>query len=316
MNYYYIQLSKNDLTDIEQIEAHLLTEFEATGIEDFNIDEPRVDEILGSRSYSGGDLPLDVLEEVEQTLVESSEVFKNIHFDNIENANKALNYLKTKTNSQNLKITEIKTEDWNEKWKKSYKPIKINDRLEIIPEWETNYTSLCENKIYIYPGMGFGTGSHETTYLCLKLLVENIKVEDVASCLDYGCGSGILALALNIIKKQDQTDYYDIDQEALDNTTQNIELNKLEHNYRLLLTKDSSKLYSDYDLVFANILQDVLLENSWDICNKTTKYLIVSGLLNGQEEEVINKYEKINNLKMSKIERKGDWLAILFLREE
>lgn len=315
-NYYYIQLRSDNGLNLSEVENYLLDNYNSTGIEDFNINEARVDEILGKRSYSGGDLPLEVLQEVESVLDQAGEIFKNIHFDNLENAKEAQVYLRSITDDrQGFEIVKIDNEDWNEEWKKSYSPICVGELLDIIPQWDTDYVSKAHNKIYIYPGMGFGTGSHETTFLCLRILIEKINLTNLESCLDYGCGSGILGLALNIIHKQKWTDYYDIDQEALDNTKQNIDLNNVDHNYRLLLTKERKLLKDKYDIVFANILQDVLLSEAQEITSKTSKYLIVSGLLNGQEDEVIEAYQSISKLAVNTIERKGDWLAILFVRE-
>ena len=135
----------------------------------------------------------------------------------------------------------------------------------------------------------------------------------VKTCLDFGCGSGILGIAVN--KDGDcPIDLYDIDQDAIVNCEQNIELNDLnEASINLYLPKDKNKLLKEYDLVFANILQSVLIleSNYLATCLKPGGRLILSGLLVGQEESIIEHYMKLNKeLVLGTVIKKGDWVAL------
>ena len=185
--YYYLQGSvKAELAD--EIDHIACAEYAATGVEDFSIDEAKVDSILGERSYSGGDVPESVIFEVEDTL-NTEGLLKKYYFNSKEEAIEFQNYLNT--HGQKLELIESEVEDWNEEWKKTYAPILVSEELEIIPSWnKEDYSSLAKNQIYIYPGMGFGTGSHETTFLCLKLYTKYLN-NRFKTCLDFGCGSGI-----------------------------------------------------------------------------------------------------------------------------
>ena len=160
--------------------------------------------------------------------------------------------------------------------------------------------------------MGFGTGNHETTFLCLKLYEKVRALKKVNTVLDFGCGSGILGIAA-IKKDLASIDFVDIDADALDNCLQNLNFNNYESystNHGLML-RNRFKEEKEYDLVFANILENVL-ELEHDLLVNTTKsdgMLIISGLLIGQEENIVNQYREFQLVEML---TKGDWVALLF----
>jgi ribosomal protein L11 methyltransferase len=318
MQFYYIL----EVTELEralnwpEIEHTALMSYNSTGVEDFSLEEDEVDEILGERSYSGADIPLSVIEEVEDTVSKSIGASKKFYFNTEEEAVKFSQYLK-KELKVNSSLSKLEIEDWNEKWRKSYKPISILDELVIVPSWEKeNYKSSIPKKLFIYPGMGFGTGNHETTFLCLELLIKSKSLKQGMSCMDFGCGSGILGLALRKYDPKCKIDLYDIEKEALDNCVQNIELNEISNdNIRLMLPSDRAMFEENYDIVFANILKNVL-ELELDSISSMVKKggsLILSGLLNGQQDEIIKVYTTKNiNLELIEVSIKGDWVAILF----
>lgn len=315
MDMYYFLEVKIPLHIEDEVDQVAHQKFSSTGIEEFSIEEAKVDEILGDRSYSGGDVPEGVINEVEQTLKEEG-IDKKIYFSTSAETQKFKAYLQENYDLQS-KIYEFETKDWNAEWKKSYSPIVVNEDLEIIPEWEKeNYKSNTKNQIYIYPGMGFGTGSHETTFLCLKLFMEKFSASKALdSCLDFGCGSGILGIAYKLIDPKGLVDLYDIDAEALKNSEQNIVLNDMKiKNFNLLLPIDRQSIERKYSVVFANILQNVLLLESKYLANsiKANGCLILSGLLIGQESEVIKSMiEKNPRIYHLETITKGDWVAVL-----
>tara|TARA_B100001971_G_scaffold213155_1_gene245541 strand:- start:128961 stop:129902 length:942 start_codon:yes stop_codon:yes gene_type:complete len=310
--HYYQAIIPRDLYNELKSQFDLQKQFNIAGIEEFSMEESEVDSLLGERSYSGGDVPSSVIDEVDyfQELTEKSDV--KFYFNEAEDCQKFIGFIAS-NNGTKLTYEKIEMADWNEEWKKSYAPIEINSDSILIPSWyeESDYAQY-KNCVKIYPGMGFGTGSHETTYLCLKFLVNQVNLDEVNTCMDFGCGSGILAIYLNALKKQNRTDYYDIDPLALDNTKVNIEINNLEHEHNLLLTADREDFLKEYDLVFANILLNVLIAEANDIQRISKKYLIISGLLNGQETEIIKEY---TDFECKDILRKNDWCALLMVRK-
>jgi len=308
-HYYEIIINQSVYQELIS-KMDLSKSFNLMGIEEFSMEENEVDDLLGERSYSGGDLPESVLDEVVSFQDSQAKDVVKIYIESEEETKSFCEEIKRLINIE-LNYTKKEIQDWNESWKKDFQPIEINSKNVLIPSWYDSANFSHENKVKIYPGMGFGTGSHETTFLCLKLLVEELDVQSFETCMDYGCGSGILAIYLNCLKEQKTTDYYDIDQDALDNCKVNLDLNKIKSQSNLYLPKDQNKFLESYDLVFANILQNVLLSEKDRIQGISSRYLIISGLLNDQEGEVINSYSE---MKLLKVLRKNDWCALLMER--
>jgi ribosomal protein L11 methyltransferase len=288
------------------------SEFETLGIEEFSLTELEVDEILGERSYSGGDLPQHILDEVEQKILCQPTTCR-FFFSAEKTANNFLNFVKRDFLCE-AQVEEKSSQDWNAEWKKHYAPIVVNNELEIIPSWLQEYGSHSREKIYIYPGMGFGTGSHETTFLCLKIFTEKILGTTIRTVLDFGSGSGILGLSVFKFYPEVNVDFYDIDPEANKNCYQNAIINNLEdRSFRLLLPEFREKLLPSYDLIFANILEGILIveKNALISSLNTQGFLILSGLLNHQVDHVIETYS-LSGVELICQLKKGDWSALFF----
>lgn len=312
--YFIVELDIQDQDVLTSLEQEAFESYGCTGSQEFSIEEAKVDEILGERSYSGGDLPLEVLEEVEAVLSGEGAIKKALYFSHETDAQAFLTRLEELNLANTASFSSEEVKDWNESWKQSFKRIPVTEALSVVPSWEK--TEDDPKSIFIYPGMGFGTGNHETTFLCLKLMLEEIPdLAELKTCLDFGCGSGILGIGMaQVASKAERIDYLDIDQQALDNCLQNIELNTAAKTvaHKLLLRDQDDELQEGYDLLFANILLDALLGEAEIIVDKTQKYLVISGLLKGQEEEVIFAYTKMNPLmKLVKVAVKNDWSAAL-----
>lgn len=294
------------------LQSHAVNEFGTIGIEEFSLDEPEVDELLGERSYSGGDLPQEVIDEVESRVLKRPTNYR-FFFDDKKSAENFLGFVKTECLCES-QLEEKEISDWNAEWKKHYAPIKVNKHLEIIPSWVNDYKSDSQEQIKIYPGMGFGTGSHETTFLCLKLFTENVLGTPVDHVLDFGSGSGILGLAIFKFYPDAKVDFYDIDPEANKNCYQNAEINELEDKaFRLLLPEVRERLLPEYDVVFANILESILTEekNALVKFTKPGGSLILSGLLKHQAEGIADLY-RAEGLTLVEHLEKGDWAALHF----
>lgn len=296
--------------DLAEVDRAASEKFGSLGKLDFSLSEERVDEILGKDAFCGGELSEELLLKIESVM--GAEQRPSYFWESEEEALSFEKYLTSNGYKSELR-TEVKS-DWNESWRKSFKEIKVTDELRVVPSWEIEEDT--EKNIYIYPGMGFGTGNHETTFLCL-LLFEKIKgnLEEGARCLDFGCGSGILGIGA-LKKLRSVVDFVDIDKDALDNCVMNLEYNNFE-NYSTghgVVLRERFTPKTPYPLVFANILENVL-ELEQKLLTEATLpggFLIVSGLLDGQQQNIIERYKGFDCLE---VEKKGDWVAVLFKRK-
>lgn len=295
----------------ERAGAMAYQKYNCQGIEEFSLNEQEVDSMLGEKSYSGGNLPEDVLDSVDIFMTKSAHP-RAYYFLDLEDAESFKKFCIIELDSETV-ITKIEEEDWNSSWRETYSVIEINEKLKIVPSWEKELHESSKS-LYIYPGMGFGTGNHETTFLCLKKYVELSKTQMIDSVLDFGCGSGILGLAVRRFNQETQIDLYDIDHDAIINCKQNIELNEFSsEKINTWGPEDKKRIKSSYDLVFANILLDALVLEKEIIISSVADggYLVVSGLLKGQEEELIQVYESIG-LALDSKEIKNDWVCVSF----
>ncbi|MBC7713834.1 MAG: 50S ribosomal protein L11 methyltransferase [Rhizobacter sp.] len=298
------------------INAYAVEDFGCDGVEEFSLEEARVDEILGERAYSGGDVPESLIDEVQAATIDQDNFTYKYFFyegDFENNSAEFVFFVKENYPELSLYTAQKDFEDWNAEWKKFYNPIFVSENLEIIPEWMAlTHVNKSKTQVYIYPGMGFGTGTHETTFLCLVLFdqIQN-QLNSTNTCLDFGCGSGILGIAA-MKTKHLQTHFCDIDRSAMQNCTQNLVLNFEGENLHgtELIIRDRYQP-KKYDLVFANILEHVLISEKPVIVDSIKKggHLIVSGILNHQVDNIIKNYSHMEKISVA---TKGDWSAILF----
>jgi ribosomal protein L11 methyltransferase len=301
--------------ELERVESLAMQEYDCLGIEEFSMNEEEVDALLGERSYSGGDLPSELINEVDAKML-ASPCHYRFFFSLQEKAQGFFETMKPKILAE-MQIESQDSQDWNAEWKKHYDRIWVNHKIEVIPSWLKEISPKSEKQLYIYPGMGFGTGSHETTYLCLKLFSENLDAIDFADCLDFGSGSGILGICALSLNQTARVDFYDIDPEANKNCYENVLINQLDQRlYRLLLPEFRSSLLNQYQLIFANILEGVLLSEKQNLFKHLSPngHLIISGLLTHQVSGVIEAYLE-QGLTLVKQVHKGDWGAVLFRKE-
>ena len=315
---YYLVILKELKKDISEDIQMALQDYDCDGVEDFSLEEATVDQILGDRAYSGGDIPQEVLFEVERFCQESPGRGAKLFFYQGEaqkNAQTFCDKLEEKGSCE-VKLLEFKWEDWNQEWRKYYSPIEVGEQLRVVPEWMKNDGDE-ENEIYIYPGMGFGTGEHETTYLCLKAF-ENLRAYRgvIKRVLDFGCGSGILGIAALRKIPHIYCEFCDVDRNALDNCRQNLLLNFTEDVLRdqRLVSRERYQLSPDaekFDLIFANILAPVLKseKNILQDDLKSGGKLIISGILSNQVDEVKDEYR---DLIVHDHLSKGEWSCLVF----
>ena len=182
----------------------------------------------------------------------------------------------------------IPEQDWVKNVQVQFQTIVISDRLWIVPSWEQARKEV-EHVISLDPGLAFGTGSHPTTYLCLQWLDQHLKPD--SSVMDYGCGSGILAIAAKKLGAGKVVGV-DIDPQAISASKENSCKNKVAIDYFLV---DDFKGRTAFDLVIANILANPLRLLAELLVEKVAcgGYLLLSGLLESQAQELIDCYRSL-----------------------
>ena len=228
------------------------------------------------------------------------------------------NNLKEFMESENEFIYEIFTakcndEDWQDEWKKYFHTVNITDNIVIKPSWDEYEPSDNEIVVEIDPGLAFGTGTHETTSLCVEFLEK--YAQNKKKLLDIGCGSGILML---IGKKLGvgKVVGIDIDEKVNDVVLENFSKNGINENFQVIIGNLVDDVNEKYDLVVSNILVDVLeklLEDIEKILEKDAT-VIFSGILNEKEEAFLKK-AKNYNLKQIDRKEKNNWVSLVFKYE-
>jgi len=201
-----------------------------------------------------------------------------------------------------IEASNIQDQDWVKLTQSQFSPIKIHDKLWIIPTWHEIQDKKALNLI-LDPGLAFGTGTHPTTHLCLLWLLDNVN-RDV-TVLDYGCGSGILGIAAKKIGAK-KVFGVDIDDQAIKSSRDNAEINNVE------IFWNNTEIKVDYgtDLVVANILSSalsVLAPALAGHCNPNGK-IALSGILQSQEKELKKIYSQWFDLQPTNY--KDGWVLI------
>ena len=191
-----------------------------------------------------------------------------------------------------ITMEEIEEQDWVRLTQSQFDPIRINDKLWIVPSWHVAPDSTAINLV-LDPGLAFGTGSHPTTFLCLDWLTQNIKSGE--TLLDYGCGSGILAIAAARLGAGSVLGV-DIDDNALIAARDNAAANQVELNLR----HSRERLEERFDVVVANILTNPLCVLAPLLTGRIAPggHLVLSGVLATQAEQVIAAYAHLLPLKV------------------
>lgn len=208
-----------------------------------------------------------------------------------------------------IELIGLDEEDWADNWKQYYKPIRIGERLVIVPEWE-NYTPTDrEMTVTMDPGMAFGTGTHETTQLCAALLEKYMPTG--AAVLDVGTGSGILAICAEKLGAA-KVDAFDIDPMAVKVARENVARN----HCRSIHCGQSDLLAAVegvYDFICANIVADIIVRMAADVGRYMKKggLLAASGVIEDQKERVVAALTA-GGLTLVDSLHNNDWCGLLF----
>ena len=206
-----------------------------------------------------------------------------------------------------MRLREVPDTDWLGEWKKNWQPVRVGNRFLIAPPWSEIPEAESRIVIRIEPGMAFGTGTHETTRLCL-LAIE--KYFTGGSLLDVGTGTGILSIAAAKLFPSARVEACDTDAEAIEIARENARLNGVAElvNFSVGTIDDST---ASANLVCANLTADVILPLLPALIGATCGRLILSGILDSQTELVCTRLQKLGITQPPEILTDGEWVAII-----
>lgn len=218
--------------------------------------------------------------------------------------------------SLEMTMKNVQEEDWANNWKKYFKPFPVGDKIMIRPSWEELTEPTDKVVLKIDPGHIFGTGTHETTQLCMELIETYLKKDDMV--LDIGCGSGILSIA-SLLLEAKEADAVDIDPNAIQIAYENSDMNHIPREKyhvcsgNILEDETLHEKYSGkkYDMVEANIVADVIIA----LTKKVPDYIkdggifLCSGIIVERKDDVMNALASGGYTVLDVKEKKG-WVAI------
>lgn len=252
---------------------------------------------------------------IDETLLnaDKTKASVSLFIPEIKNYNEYVLFIKERFETLNVpyeyELIGVDEEDWANSWKQYYKPIKVGKRIMIVPEWE-DYTAMHDEIIVrVDPGMAFGTGTHETTRLCLELVERYLPTD--STVLDVGTGSGILAITASKLGAK-SIFACDIDPTAIKVARENVVLNEID-NIICEVSDLLNNVTGVYDFISANIVADIIIRMAPDVGKylKIGGIIITSGIINTQADEVKNVMES-NGFRVIDTIMENDWIAYAF----
>lgn len=243
-------------------------------------------------------------------------VFASVDGPSLEEINKQLDKLCEQNMLRSFFVEEniVEGKNWNEEWENSINIIKVTDKIIIKPTFRNYEASEDEIVLIIDPKMSFGTGEHQTTKLMLRLIEKYVK--NNSKVLDIGSGTAVLAIAA--LKLGAGTAVaVDIDEWCLENAKENVRLNHVADKIEILMGELNDVREDNFDMILANIQKNVLLNISSEMKRKIKKdgTLIISGLLNSDEKDIVNSYDKAG-FTLVELLQMDEWIAIVFVVSE
>ena len=213
-----------------------------------------------------------------------------------------------------IDTVNVKDEDWSEVWKQFYKPFRAGKSLVVKPTWEPYVPKPGDRVIEIDPGMAFGSGTHETTGMCLELLEE--AVHGGERVIDVGTGSGILAIGAALLGAKDVL-AIDIDPTAVKVARENVAHNHLEQTVTTLEGNLLEKVDAQCEVCVANIIADVICMFAAPLNDHIVPggLFICSGIIKEREQDVTGALLAAGYTILD-IRRKGEWVAMISRRHD
>jgi len=206
----------------------------------------------------------------------------------------------------------IREEDWANNWKQYFKPLEIGEKLSVVPSWESYDNKDNRLILELDPSSAFGTGTHETTRLCLEVLQD--VVQEGMETLDIGCGSGILSVAACLLGAA-KADGVDIDPMAVKVAIDNGIMNDMtEPRYCMRQGDLVHTITGRYDVIIANIVADVIISLLGKVRPflKESGVLVLSGIIDLREQEVLDALTK-NGFALKERYEDKNWVCLIAL---
>lgn len=213
-----------------------------------------------------------------------------------------------------IDVNTVVEEDWENEWKKYFKPMKVSDKIVIVPSWESYEHQPGEKIIKMDPGMAFGTGTHPTTMLSLQAVESVINQNDIV--LDVGSGSGVLSIAAVLLGAK-HVYSYDLDEVAVSSTKVNRDMNDFEQEMTVKQNDLLKDVHQPANLIVSNILADILLLVIDDAWNNLLPngYFITSGIIEDKADLVQTKMEERGFIIVEKNEQ-DKWISFIAQKKE
>ena len=235
--------------------------------------------------------------------------------DNIEDVLEYVSERLTELKEMGIDLGEAKVEhekmheeDWANTWKQYYKPSKVGEKIVVKPIWEEYEAKDGELVVDLDPGMAFGTGTHETTRMCIQALERYVKEE--STVFDVGCGSGILAIAAAKLGAKLAVGV-DLDPVAVESSIENVGYNNL-NNIEILHGNLVEVIDGKADIVVANILAEIICILTDDVKRvlKDGGVFITSGIIHDRVDMICEKLEA-TGFEVVEKNRDGEWNCIV-----
>lgn len=226
-------------------------------------------------------------------------------------------FSKKLTDKKSIILRTLHNQNWDDKWRRSIKPVFIKDKIIIYPSWLKGAVKKYSGRILIEidPKMSFGTGHNETTQLVLEQMCDFSDDRDKYA-LDYGCGTGVLAIAA-IKLGIEKAVAIDIDEDSTENAKEYIRVNEVADKIKIYRKDIYGIRNRNFDVIYANILRNVI-EKNLNVINEKLKIsgkLFISGVLADEENKISHSLEK-NNFRIVDKRYKSEWLGIYAIKEK
>lgn len=307
--------------DKDWIEVTIITSSEAveavsamlynTGVEGVSILDP-LDLIFRRDHTTDWDYFDESIIDTKSGVVIKGYYKKDVHFkEHLEEIKTGVNNLPSfglDKGIGSVNAEKVNEEDWENNWKKYYKPLKVGEKIVIKPIWEEYNKNPGEIIVQLDPGMAFGTGSHETTRMCIKALERHVNAN--STVFDIGTGSGILAITAAKLGAE-KTIGVDLDPVAVDSAKQNILYNDI-NNIEILYGDLMEVVKGKANIVIANIMADIIMFLTEQVKAFIIDggYFISSGIILCKKDEVINKLTECG-FTIEEINVEGEWVCIV-----
>ena len=305
----WIEVSIKTTTGAIEAVANVLYEAGVSGV----VIEDHHDIILANNDENAWDYIDESLINLEEGAIvkgyipESSDLIDKI--DLVKQLVAALPQFGLNIGAGEVSTVEVNEQDWDTSWKKYYKPTKIGNRIVIKPVWEEYEPKQDEIIVKMDPGMAFGTGTHETTIMCVRQLEHHVS--EKCTVFDIGCGSGILSIVAAKLGAE-KVIGVDYDEVAVNVAGKNIKENNVDDIVEIKHGNLMDMVMEKANIIVANITADIIMLLSKDIKRflNSCGLFITSGIIIDKTKEVEENLIA-NGLEVVKVETMGEWSTIV-----